>query len=235
MSYWNGRARNGYDLQPGQDAARELWALRVGPLITETVGSDSRVLDTGCGTGFLARLLAADGHRVVGQDVSPGMLQVAAERAADEGLAIEWSVGSAGEPPSGPFDAVVLRNVLWTLPDPGEALQALRSVLRPGGLVLISDAKWGRADTGDEVAERWFADCYADAVEALPLSTGVDFADCAALVRSAGFGEVVEHSSLFAQAPYPSAPGFFLMTARTSGADVGALATAGRGGGWRSQ
>lgn len=231
VSYWNGRARSGYDLQPGQDAAREGWALRVGPLIAESVGRGASVLDSGCGTGFLARLLAADGYRVTGQDISPGMLQVAAERAAAEGLVIEWSVGSAEEPPSGPFDAVVLRNVLWTLPDPGAALRALWEVLRPGGLVLISDARWGAADVGDEVVEQRFTDCYSGAVDALPFAAGVDFADCAALVRQAGFGEVVEHTSLFAEAPYPSAPGFFLMAARASGEHEGALVAADRGAG----
>lgn len=231
VSYWNVRARDGYDRQPGQDAARELWASRVGPLITEAVGSGSRVLDTGCGTGFLARLLAADGHRVTGQDISSGMLRVAAERAANEGLAIEWSTGPAGQPPSGPFDAVVLRNVLWTLPDPGAALQALQAVLRPGGLMLISDAVWGRAEVGDKAAEQRFATCYADAAEVLPLSAGVDFAGCAALVRSAGFAEVAERTSLFAQAPYPSAPGFFLLTARALGVGAEALAASGHGAG----
>ncbi|GAB3300388.1 class I SAM-dependent methyltransferase [Parasphingorhabdus pacifica] len=231
VSYWNGRARNGYDLQPGQDAAREGWALRVGPLIAEAVGRGARVLDSGCGTGFLARLLAVEGCHVTGQDLSPGMLQVATERAVDEDLAVEWLVGSAEEPPSGPFDAVVLRNVLWTLPDPGAALRALREVLRPGGLVLISDAQWGAADVGDEVVEERFNSCYAGAVDALPFAAGVDFAECAALVRQAGFGEVIEHTSLFAEAPYPSAPGFFLMTARVSGEREDVLVAADQGAG----
>jgi SAM-dependent methyltransferase len=234
VSYWNGRARDSYDRQPGQDAAREVWATRVGPLIAGAVGSGARVLDIGCGTGFLARLLAADGHRISGQDVSRGMLEVAAERAAREGLAIEWSVGPAVAPPSGPFDAVVMRNVVWTLPDPGAALRALLPAMSPDGLVLISDAQWGAAEVDDGVTGRRFATCYARAAESLPLLAGIDFAHCAALVRSAGFGEVVEHTSLFERAPYPSAPGFFLLTARAPGADESVITAEGGGSGTQS-
>lgn len=230
VSYWDTRARAGYDQQPGQNAARELWASRVEPLITQAVGPAARILDTGCGTGFLARLLAAAGHRVTGQDTSTGMLDVAAERATDEGLAITWERGPAAHPPHGPFDAIVMRNVLWTLPDPDRALLALGAALRPGGLLLITDARWGRADVDDEPTRRRFTDHYADVAEALPLAGGLDFPACAELVRSAGFGEVAEHTDLFPQPPYPSAPGFFVLTAR-GGDPAHALVAAEAGGG----
>lgn len=226
VTYWNVRAQDGYDQQSGQDAARELWATRVAPLLTRAVGPEARVLDAGCGTGFLARLLAAAGHRVTGQDTSPGMLRVAADRAVEEELAITWSLGPAEAPPDGPFDAVVLRNVLWTLPDPDGALRAWRSALRPGGMLLISDALWGRVDADGDVAHQRFTEHYAEAFEALPLAAGVDLPTCAARVRSAGFDEVVDHTDLFPTAPYPSAPGFFLLSARsgtsTESPDAGA-------------
>ncbi|WP_433872288.1 class I SAM-dependent methyltransferase [Saccharopolyspora sp. CA-218241] len=214
VSYWNDRARNGYDGQPGQDPARDRWARRLEPLLLDTVGAGARVLDIGCGTGFLARILAAAGHAVTGQDVSPGMLEVAAERGQDEGLAVEWRVGEAGEPPAGPFDAVVTRNVLWTLPDPAQAVARWRRALRPGGLLLISDGLWGRAAIGDDAVEQRFSDSYAGAAAALPLSAGLDFGACAALADDAGFVDVADRTSLFDRAPYPSAPGFFLLTAR---------------------
>lgn len=229
VSYWNVRARDGYDGQSGQDAARALWAPRLGGLIAEEVGADARILDIGCGTGFLARLLAAQGHRVTGQDVSSGMLEVAAERAAREGLEIEFEIGSAEQPPGGPFDAVVLRNVVWTLPGPADALRALADVLRPGGCLLISDARWGAAEIGDESAARRFDDCYAEARRSLPLSDGVDFAGCVALVRDAGFDGIADHTELFDRVPYPSAPDFFLLSARVAGGDADDLAVVGGG------
>lgn len=43
------------------------------------------VLDLGCGTGAIALAVADDAERVVGRDVSDGMLEVAREKAADRG------------------------------------------------------------------------------------------------------------------------------------------------------
>lgn len=214
VSYWNGRARAGYDAQPGQDPVRDVWSARITPLIADAVGARARILDIGCGTGFLARILAAAGHRVTGQDVSPGMLEVAAERAAEEHLRADWRVGEAERPPEGPFDAVVTRNVLWTLPAPDRAVRRWLDVLRPGGLLLVSDGRWGVAEVGDDVVRRRFDDSYAEASAALPLSEGLDFTTCAALVERAGLVDVADRTALFDRVPYPSAPGFFLLTAR---------------------
>ncbi|MBW8077543.1 MAG: methyltransferase domain-containing protein [Gallionella sp.] len=49
------------------------------------------VIDLGCGTGTLARLLAANGHHVIGIDPDPEMLRVAAGKGASD--RIEWRVG----------------------------------------------------------------------------------------------------------------------------------------------
>ncbi|WP_258348526.1 class I SAM-dependent methyltransferase [Saccharopolyspora gregorii] len=212
VDYWNDRARRGYDQQPGQDPALDLWAKRICPLVADAAGPGARVLDSGCGTGFLARILAADGHRVTGQDASPGMLAVAAERAAADGLAVDWLTGVAEEPPAGPFDVVVTRNVLWTLPEPQRAVNAWARVLRPGGLLLISDGRWDAASVGDDATEERFSSSYSDAAPELPM--GVDFAGCADLVEGAGFVDRTDRTALFDGAPYPSAPGFFLLSAR---------------------
>lgn len=73
-----------------------------------------RVLDVGCGTGFLALLLAEAGHSVVGLDLSDRMLSVAETEATRRQLKLQFVNGDAEKPmPTiGTFDAVVSRHLL---------------------------------------------------------------------------------------------------------------------------
>jgi 2-polyprenyl-3-methyl-5-hydroxy-6-metoxy-1,4-benzoquinol methylase len=76
------------------------------------------VLDVGTGTGSLALLAADLGYAVTGVDLSEGMLARAREKAALAEVSLDLVHGRAEDPPAGPFDAVVERHVLWTIPDP---------------------------------------------------------------------------------------------------------------------
>lgn len=103
----------------------------------------ARILDVGTGTGSLALLIAELGHAVTGLDLSEGMLERARAKADDAGAAILFVHGRAEEPPAGPFDAIVERHVLWTVPDPVATLRAWRSVTRPGGRLVLLEGSWG--------------------------------------------------------------------------------------------
>ena len=76
----------------------------------------ARILDCGAGTGAMTLRAAELGHAVTALDLSKGMLAQLARKANDAGLGIEIVVASATEPPTGPFDAVIARHLLWTLP-----------------------------------------------------------------------------------------------------------------------
>ncbi len=102
----------------------------------------ARVLDAGAGTGSLSLLAAELGYKVTALDLSAGMLARAARKAKEHGFELEFVVGSATEPPLGPFDAVMERHVLWTLPDPVAALRAWRNVA-PAGRLVIFEGVWG--------------------------------------------------------------------------------------------
>ena len=114
--------------------------------IAARVGEGSRVLDVGCGTGSLAVMMARNGARVLGIDISEPMLDVARQRVADEGLAgrVELQRLSALEIeklPRAAYDFVVSTLVLSELSDEEASclLCDVRERLAPGGRLLLAD------------------------------------------------------------------------------------------------
>ena len=101
------------------------------------------VLDLGCGTGTLSLLAAEQGHRVTGVDLSPAMIDLARAKLAGRDAA--FLVGDAATPPVGEqrYDVVLVRHVLWTLPDPARVLRHWRGLLRPGGRLVLIEGRWG--------------------------------------------------------------------------------------------
>lgn len=103
----------------------------------------SDILDLGCGTGTLSLLAAERGHGVTGADLSPAM--VARARAKLAGRSAVFLIGDAADPPVGEqrFDAVLVRHVLWALPDPAHALRRRQGLLRPEGRLVLVEGVWG--------------------------------------------------------------------------------------------
>jgi S-adenosylmethionine-dependent methyltransferase len=102
-----------------------------------------RILDAGGGNGVDAIPLAQDGHQLDLIDTSPAMLAHATASAAAAGVT-ERMVIHQGEiisliahwPPA-TFDLILCHNVLQYVPDAATLLDALRSVLKPGGLLSL--------------------------------------------------------------------------------------------------
>lgn len=210
MADWDSNGSS-EDTHRGSTAAA--WATALLPLVRDAVGANANVLDAGCGAGLLSRLLAAEGHRATGLDTSQGLLKLAREGAEQAELDIEWIKGSPNDPPAGPFDAVVSRNLLWTLPDRVSALTTWGAALRPGGLLVVSDAMWGSADQEIVSLDR-FNSMYGARARQLPVASGLNRAACTVLLNRAGFTAITDRTALFDEVPYPDAPGFFLLTAR---------------------
>ncbi|MFG2122396.1 class I SAM-dependent methyltransferase [Streptomyces sp. NPDC048710] len=101
------------------------------------------VLDLGCGTGSLSLLAAEQGHRVTGVDSSPAMVERARAKLAGRDAAVLH--GDAAVPPVGEqrYDVVLVRHVLWTLPDPARVLRHWRTLLRPAGRFVLVEGVWG--------------------------------------------------------------------------------------------
>lgn len=107
-------------------------------------GGSLDILDVGTGTGFFAILLAEKGHRVVGIDLTPAMLEEARTLAKQRNLDITFREMDAQNLayPDGTFDVVISRNLTWTLPDPQRAYASWFRVLKPGGVLLNFDADY---------------------------------------------------------------------------------------------
>jgi len=101
---------------------------------------DDRVLDVGCGDGFVTRAVAGMVREgcAVGVDASPRMIATA-HAAGQPAAAGPWFVvGDARRLPFAEyFDAVVSFNALHWVPEQQRALSEIASVLRPGGRALI--------------------------------------------------------------------------------------------------
>ena len=131
-----------YDAKMDAGAADEL-ALLVELGLTER----SVVVDLGAGTGQLTLAAAAAAGRVVAVDVSPVMLRRLRDRVDGAGLG-NVDVVQAGfltyQHAGAPADFVYSRYALHHLPDfwKAVALARMRAMLRPGGVLRLSDVVW---------------------------------------------------------------------------------------------
>lgn len=122
--------------------AQQYWPKESAALVRHGLRPDARVLELGCGPGFLTELLldlVPEGS-VAAVDVDPDMVAFARERLAGRER-VEVVEGSATKVPfdDDSFDAATARLLLQHLPDPSLALAELKRVLRPGGRVLVTD------------------------------------------------------------------------------------------------
>lgn len=98
------------------------------------------VADIGCGTGTYADELCSAGARVVGVDISPAMLAVAAEKTRRHGDSVNFVTGDAAALPFDDecFDLVVSVTALEFFEDPRGCLQEMYRVVKPGGRIVAA-------------------------------------------------------------------------------------------------
>jgi len=96
-----------------------------------------RVLDVGCGGGFLSNYLAEKGHALTGIDAAKGSLDVA--RAHDRTRSVTYDTGDARALPydDGTFDVVCAMDFLEHVEEPGRVVAEIARVLAPAGLFFF--------------------------------------------------------------------------------------------------
>ncbi len=98
-------------------------------------------VDLGCGTGEVVELLRHNCREVIGVDGSPRMLELARRRFGEDSAGVSLRIGELDHLPlrDGEADFACINLVLHHLSRPEDALREIARVVRPDGLLLISD------------------------------------------------------------------------------------------------
>jgi len=128
------------DSGKGEEMEHDHWPITRPAVEQMRLAPADRILDVGCGAGWLSRILAArvPQGRVVGMDISDEMIRHAREKSAS--LAnVEFVVGTvdAIPRPDGVFAHAVSVESAYYWPDPAAGLREIHRVLRPGGRAWI--------------------------------------------------------------------------------------------------
>jgi ubiquinone/menaquinone biosynthesis C-methylase UbiE len=144
VAAFNDRAA-GYDLGWRGRLHHEI-ADRTANLAVATVAAPNRVLDLGCGTGYLLRSLAnryRDAEQFVGIDAAPEMVTTASAAPGDDRLTFAVGVAEHIGYPDETFDLIVSTTSFDHWSDQQAGLGECARVLRRGGrLVLVDQFSW---------------------------------------------------------------------------------------------
>jgi len=143
-SYWTKRAPSFVEqrLREFESGKRGLWLKEIARYLPKK--NTLRILDVGTGTGFLACLLAAEGHTVMGIDLTSEMISRAKAFAKAVKAPAKFLVMDAECPdfPPESFNAIVTRNLTWTLPNLEKAYRSWHGLLAKGGALINFDADY---------------------------------------------------------------------------------------------
>lgn len=137
--YFQGARRDGYGNYVGSEPVLKAEFRRVVCHLIDRVGTGGRVLEIGCAYGFFLDV-ASQHFESVGVEVSSDAVASCRER----GLEVyQGELTSDFVARHGPFDAVVMLDVIEHLPDPARTLELAYQSTRSGGCVVITTGDWG--------------------------------------------------------------------------------------------
>lgn len=153
--------RSGYFTEHMRDAA----------IAKSSLPENATVADIGTGTGFVAAGLAPKAAKVYGFDASAEMLAVAAHNLGKfPNVELKQAPGDSIPLPDSSLDGVFANMYLHHAPDPLAAIREMTRLLKPGGVLCITDLdahdhEWQRAEMADlwlgferDDIRRWLAE-----------------------------------------------------------------------------
>jgi len=93
-----------------------------------------KILDIGCGVGFISFRMQKKGATVSGIDYSESQIRFATQRFPE----LNFSISSAYTLPQDQYDIVTMFSVIEHLADPALAIKNIKSVLKPGGVLVVT-------------------------------------------------------------------------------------------------
>jgi 2-polyprenyl-3-methyl-5-hydroxy-6-metoxy-1,4-benzoquinol methylase len=172
------------------------------PGVAERLAAGGRIADLGCGQGWSAIAVARrfPAAEVWGVDTDPASIEDARAEAARAGAKVRFECADAAAlARHGPFDAVLLLEVVHDLARPVDVLAAARRALADGGCVLVADEKVAPAfcAPGDDLERLMYGwsivHCLPSQMAEQPsaaLGTVLREDTLRALAAEAGFGNV---------------------------------------------
>jgi 2-polyprenyl-3-methyl-5-hydroxy-6-metoxy-1,4-benzoquinol methylase len=112
------------------------------PAMSKRLGDGSRIADLGCGQGWssVAVAKAFPGAEVVGIDSDAASIEDARAIAKEEGANVRFSASDASSLAElGPFDLIMILEVLHDLARPVDVLEAAHDALADDGSILVAD------------------------------------------------------------------------------------------------
>lgn len=120
---------------------------RTAALATSTVAAPQRVLDVGCGTGYLLRTLARHfpaAEQLAGIDAAPNMIETSRRLTDDARVGFAVGIAEQLPYPDASMDLVVSSTSFDHWSDQSAGLRECARVLRPGGRLVLVDqfSRW---------------------------------------------------------------------------------------------
>lgn len=110
--------------------------------ITQTINlKNLKILDVGCGGGILTESMAKLANDVTGLDLAEPLIKVAREHAQAQNLTIHYvceAVEDFASKHQHHYDVITCMEMLEHVPDPKSIIQAMSSMLKPGGYIFLS-------------------------------------------------------------------------------------------------